>query len=523
MEKRKRSSSPRRHDAEAHAVDIERMPVATLVTRDGVLVAVNAAYEELTGRDRSELVGRTAKDVIALVVDPMDRALLDQLATNRESADPRKQGSLWCRIMRSDGARRAVRVEWELTGGETLVFMLDARPEAFGQEVTEALASAAGTFSRCANETEVLERAVDVLCERGFTATVLLWSDDDPLLRYGPTRSPKASPSRDYEAARLRREILVQLNPSFMERRSAFFQDGLRVVREVYPVPVADQVAALLPATRMVQAPVFVGDAPYGALVVTSDALSPLVATALELFAELVGTAIENIRLRAERVERERLAALGEAAGVMAHEVRNPVGAIMNALALLDREDRSVAPNRALLAIISEETVRLEMLVTQLLELGRPLLPRPRAYAVQDLTRRALRLLESRGELGERTVEIPAMGETLAWIDPDLMELALVNVLRNAAQSTARGARMRIRVQTAAGFARWTLEDDGPGIPDEVASRLGQPFLTTRATGTGMGLAVVRRILEASGGRLSVGRAELGGAEVSLDLPLVEP
>jgi two-component system, NtrC family, sensor histidine kinase HydH len=522
VEKRKRTRSPRGREPSGHAVGIERLPVATLVTRDGVLVAVNSAYEELTGRDRSELVGRTVKEVIGLVVDPMDRGIFAQLASNRQSRDPRKQGSLWCRILRADGVQRAVRVEWELADNEALVFMLDARPEAFGQEVTEALASAAGTFSRCASEAEVLERAVGVLCDRGFTATILLWVDDDPLLRYGPTRSPKGGRARSFESARLRREILVQLNPSFMDRRSAFFQDGVRVVREVFPMPVAEQLAALLPATRMVQAPIFVADSPYGALVVTSDALSPLVATALELFAELVGTAIENIRLRVERVERERLAALGEAAGVMAHEVRNPVGAIMNALALLDREDRSVAPNRALLAIISEETVRLEQLVTQLLELGRPLLPRPRAYALEELTRKALRLLESRGELGDRAVEMPPAGETLAWIDPDLLELALVNVLRNAAQSTGKGARMRVLVQVVDDFVRWTLEDDGPGIPDEVARKLGQPFVTTRATGTGMGLAVVRRIMEASGGRLSIGRAALGGAEVSLDLQLAK-
>ena len=70
------------------------------------------------------------------------------------------------------------------------------------------------------------------------------------------------------------------------------------------------------------------------------------------------------------------------------------------------------------------------------------------------------------------------------------------------------------------GCVKWTLEDDGPGIPDEVLRRLGQPFVTTRATGTGMGLAVVRRIVEASGGRLLVARGELGGARVTLELPL---
>jgi signal transduction histidine kinase len=79
---------------------------------------------------------------------------------------------------------------------------------------------------------------------------------------------------------------------------------------------------------------------------------------------------------------------------------------------------------------------------------------------------------------------------------------------------------MRVRVEKTDTCARWTLEDDGPGIPEEVARKLGQPFVTTRATGTGMGLAVVRRIMAASGGQLSVGRAALGGAEVTLEFAL---
>jgi PAS domain S-box-containing protein len=516
---RKRSRTPTRLGK--HAVDIERLPVATIVTRRGLLVAANSAHERVTGWTCAELLGRNVQELIALLVDPRDHGIFTELARNRESSDPRTMGSLWCRVLHKDGESRAVRVEWELTGNEeALVFLLDARPEAFGQEVTEALARAAGAFSRCATEAEVLDRAVDVLCDRGFTATILLWDEDDPLLRYGPSRVVGQPETRAHEVARPKREFLVQVNPGFMERRTAFFQDGVRLVREAYPEPVAEQIVMLLPAQRMVQAPLFVGDAPYGALVVTSDALSPLVTTALELFAELIGKAIENIRLRVERVERERLAALGEAAGVMAHEVRNPVGAIMNALALLEREDRSGAPDRALLAIISEETVRLEQLVTQLLELGRPLLPRPRPYALEELTRKAIRLLASRGELTDRTIEMPPTTETLAWIDPDLTELALVNVLRNAAQSTGKGARMRLRIEKTEEHARWTLEDDGPGIPDEIAKRLGQPFVTTRATGTGMGLAVVRRIMEASGGQLSVGRAVLGGAEVTLEFRL---
>jgi PAS domain S-box-containing protein len=505
--------------APSFPVDLHQLPIAAVATRDGVFVALNRHFEELTGWKASDVLGKTMPELLLVLVAPRDRPMLQRLSKNRESAEPRTHGRLWCRIL-SNGQERPMRVEWRLddNGRDSLVCLLDAQPEAFGQEVTEALARVAGALSRCATETEVLEQAVDALCERGFIATALLIDDEEPLLRYGPSRNPRSA-GATVDLPRPRREILTQVNPAYMQRRAAFFLDGMRLIREAYPEPVAEQIQAMLPAERMVQAPLFVGNAPYGALVVTGSALSPLVATALELFAELVGKALETVRLRRERVERERLAALGEAAGVMAHEVRNPVGSIMNAVALLGREGPHSPENSALLSIISEEARRLEHLVAQLLDLGRPLLPRPCAYSIEELTRRAVRLLTTRGELSEKLLEMPATEGTLAWMDPDLVELALVNVLRNAVQSTNPDGRVRVRIDAIEHGVRWVVEDQGPGIPEAIAKRLGQPFVTTRATGTGMGLAVVGRIMEASSGTVSIERSELGGAQVTLELP----
>jgi two-component system sensor histidine kinase HydH len=502
-------------------VDLHQLPIPTLATRDGVFVALNHAFEELIGWKSDELVGKSVAELLFRLVAPRDRAVLEQLSKNRAASDPRIHGRLWCRVLTASGEERPMRVEWRLdeNGRDSLVCLVDAQPEAFGQEVSEALARVGGALTRCATEQEVLEQAVDALCERGFIATVLLRDEDDPLLRYGPSRTPGRPAGRAVELPRPPKEILTQLNPAFMERRVALFLDGMRIIREAYPEPIADRLLAQLPAQPMVQAPLFVADAPYGALVVTGQALNPLVATALGLFAELVGTAVETVRLRRERVERERLAALGEAAGVMAHEVRNPVGAIMNALALLEREGHASEKGGALLAIISEETARLEHLVTQLLDLGRPLLPRPCAYAMEELTLRAIRVLTRRGEAGSRALTLPATEATLAWLDPDLVELALVNVLRNAMQSTPREAPIRVWLENTDSTVKWVVEDEGQGIPDEVLKRVGQPFVTTRATGTGMGLAVVRRIMDASGGHLFVGRADHGGAQVILELP----
>ncbi len=272
-------------------VDLHQLPVAALATHDGAICAVNDRFESLTGWKASDLVGKSVPGMLDKLIAPADRDVLFQLTKNRESAEPQRSGRLWCRILTTGGEERPMRVEWRLADNnhDTLVTLIDAHPEALGQDVTSALARAAGALSRCATEQEVLEEAVETLSARGFTATVLLMDEDNPLLRYGPSATPNRPLGRTVDLPRPPKEILTRLNPSFMKRKAAFFQDGVRLVREAFPEPVAERLLPLLPAQHMVQAPLFVDNAPYGALVVTGDALNPLVATALDLFAELVG------------------------------------------------------------------------------------------------------------------------------------------------------------------------------------------------------------------------------------------
>src|SRR5205814_6987738 len=138
----------------------------------------------------------------------------------------------------------------------------------------------------------------------------------------------------------------------------------------------------------------------------------------VEMYAGLVARAIENVRLHAratarmeelqrlqgELVARERLAALGEAAAVMAHEVRNPIAAILNAAALLRRDADAGGASGAMCTVIAEEAGRLERLVCDLLDLGRPLAPHIGAVDLLDLFERTRDLLASRGELGNAVI-----------------------------------------------------------------------------------------------------------------------
>jgi signal transduction histidine kinase len=282
-----------------------------------------------------------------------------------------------------------------------------------------------------------------------------------------------------------------------------------------------ERVRAALPARRTVQAPLFVNDVAYGALVLTGDDLTPTLAGSIEMFAELVARAIENVRLRTELVQRERLAALGEAAAVMAHEVRNPIGAILNAGALMQKQQTLDGGVQAdLLRVIGEEALRLDRLVGDLLDLGRPLTPRVRSVDLHELAHHSIAVLVDRGETGAAQIVVPRPeSPVLAWIDADLTQLALWNVVRNAVQASPPGKRVTVSVAARGEQAALVVDDEGSGFPREHVERVLEPFHTTRATGTGIGLAVVRRVVEACRGSIEIGSSPAGGGRFVMVFP----
>ena len=509
-------------------VDFHSLPTAAILVREDRVVAVNRAYEQFMRSPAEAVVGRTVRDLIGEFVGKEDASLVGA-ADEARQAGHGTEGQIWIRVVDASGRPRSVRIEWHPSGHdkETVVYLVDAEGEAAARSAAEGLARAAGQLGRCSDELEVLERAADVLHARGLIVTTLLLRDDDPLLEYGPMRSlaapaggPVSEASKQVRAVRPRREILWELNRDFHQRRAAFFQDVGPLIVKAYPGPVGDRIQSQVRQRRTVQAPLFVNDAPYGALVLTGDELNPALAGSIEMFAELVARDIENVRLRTELVQRERLAALGEAAAVMAHEVRNPVASILNAGVLLQKGALDGGDQAALLHVIGEEAQRLERLVSDLLDLGRPLTPRLRSVELCELARRSVNVLADRGHSSdvEIVVEEP---ETviLAELDPDLVQLALWNVVRNAVQASPAGKRVRVWTEMRGDRAALVVDDEGTGFPADRADRLLEPFHTTRATGTGIGLAVVRRVIEACRGSIEIASGPGGGGRFVMVFP----
>jgi signal transduction histidine kinase len=225
-------------------------------------------------------------------------------------------------------------------------------------------------------------------------------------------------------------------------------------------------------------------------------------------------------QLTAEARRREHLAALGELAAVLAHEIRNPLGAIRGhaqlAAARLPEDERG----RRSLETVVAETTRLSALVEALLRYARPQPPTPRATDVGALAARVTELLrvEATTQHVALAVEAPPT-PTVCPCDPDQLEQVLWNLLRNAVQSQPDGGHATVRVRRAPGAVVVRVEDGGPGVPPADRDRIFAPFVTTRAEGSGLGLAIARQIAEAHGGTLTVGAVPGGGAAFELALP----
>jgi signal transduction histidine kinase len=244
---------------------------------------------------------------------------------------------------------------------------------------------------------------------------------------------------------------------------------------------------------------------------------------------EELSQSLETLARAQERlVRRERLAALGELAATVAHEVRNPLGAITNALAALRRmgHDPGEGPAGALFGIVDEEVERLAGLVSGLLDLTRPMEPRrvpqPLAAVVEGALVAALR---AAGPTAPPVTVVKELAADLGPIpvDGQLVHVALSNLLTNALQSMPSGGSLTVRLErelrAGAAYARLTIQDTGRGIPPELLTRIFEPFFTTRSTGTGLGLAIVRRIVEAHRGEVVV-RSTLGeGTTFVVHLP----
>jgi two-component system sensor histidine kinase PilS (NtrC family) len=232
---------------------------------------------------------------------------------------------------------------------------------------------------------------------------------------------------------------------------------------------------------------------------------------------------LTELRAMEEAVQRsKRLADLGEVAAGLAHELRNPLASISGCVELLRGAQGLSEEDGKILGIVLRETGRLDALLTRFLEFSRPTPPERRAGDLAAVVAETLDMFAADPVAAGLSLE-RALAPTPASFDPDQLRQVLLNLLSNAAQAlrdAERGGRIRITCEPApGGGAVLAVEDDGPGIDPAAAARIFTPFFTTKARGTGLGLAVVQRIVDAHGGSVSLQTAPGEGARFVIRLP----
>jgi len=245
-------------------------------------------------------------------------------------------------------------------------------------------------------------------------------------------------------------------------------------------------------------------------LIVALAALAVLIAAAIVLWR--LSRRAERLQEAAERDR--RLVTLGEMSAVLAHEIRNPLAALKgHAQLLLERLGDGGAPREKAARVVAEAQ-RLEQLTEDLLSFVRSSQVTPVPVNPATVLRDAVR------DVDAAHIDVDTAAAPVSWrLDPARMHQALVNLLRNAVEASPAGTHAVATVAREGDALGFRVRDRGAGLPPGDAERIFEPFYTTRAQGTGLGLAVARRIVELHGGEVTAHTHPEGGAEFRVVIP----
>jgi len=235
-----------------------------------------------------------------------------------------------------------------------------------------------------------------------------------------------------------------------------------------------------------------------------------------------IGIALERVltrqlRLQEETGRRERLALIGQMTATLSHEIRNALGSVKGYTQWVDEKIDPSDPRKRGLAFALKGMERIESLVNELLLYARQDKSNPEPIDLSALVEPLVRE-ETCGWAGKTETDFGDPGRVLA--DPEKLRRVLANGIRNAVQAMGGEGTLRISARADGKRVRVRIEDSGPGIPDSERDRLFTPFHTTKADGTGLGLAYSRKVIEEMRGGIELRNREGGGAVLEIFLPM---
>ncbi|HUE17068.1 MAG TPA: ATP-binding protein [Planctomycetaceae bacterium] len=244
---------------------------------------------------------------------------------------------------------------------------------------------------------------------------------------------------------------------------------------------------------------------------------------ALDNLARRLAQVIERLQsAERERLRNDQMAALGQLAAGLAHELRNPLTAMKTIVDAARREGRGISIDERDLAVLDEEIVRLNQSLQSFLDYARPPQAAKRRVDLGTIADKTRQLLTGRAEQQSIRVSIEQpQGPVAVHADPEQLRQVLLNLMLNAFDAIGDDGQVTITItHDDQAHAVITVADSGPGIAKAVHDRLFDPFVSTKESGTGLGLTICRRIVEDHGGRIEASDGRAGGAVFTVKLPM---
>jgi len=216
-----------------------------------------------------------------------------------------------------------------------------------------------------------------------------------------------------------------------------------------------------------------------------------------------------------DAIRKERLAVLGQLAGGLAHQLRNPLGTVINAVSILSKQDVQ-DEGREALRIIETESWRANKIVTDLLSYARVRDAELRSESLLEVVEGVLRRVEQPTGV---QIDVRVPSQLMAQMDARQISEALGNLVVNAIDAVGESGRILIDAVQRPGATILAVNDDGPGVPHDIMDHLFDPLFTTKEEGFGLGLATARNLVRANGGTLRCTSTGVSGSRFEIAFP----
>ena len=366
----------------------------------------------------------------------------------------------------------------------------------------------AGTEQLAAELVKVRLQAADIL--RNIRSGIITVDDSGALVHANPAASQLLGLDLEARVGAPIMATIANAAPTLARALERATQDGTRTTRAEGTITAGDR------------------HFPIGLNTTSSEGADGVGATATAIFQDIS----DQKRIDALHARAERLEAVAELSASLAHEIKNPLASIRSAVEQLARSPRTDADERTLAGLIVRESDRLSRLLSEFLDFARVRVARLEPVDLAAVARGAASLAAAHPDRPD-DVEVQCDGERDGMIvegDEDLLHRAVFNLALNAVQASPGGGRVRVelapltmdQVPVGMSFDRGgvalRVSDSGPGIPVEIRDRLFDPFFTTKPGGSGLGLSIVHRAIEAHNGFVLVDSDD-GGTRVTVLLP----